>query len=216
MIRFQCPLCGQPYQVLGAAAGKVRTCGKCGERMRIPEPERGELLPDDPAKPEPAFRADGPIPPSMRGQEPAPQRELGGPASGPKPINHAIPEEYRGKLRAGENAYDFAYVDFKGGCGSMQSGVNRWILITDQRILYEASVRQPGQKVSFRRDSGSIPVAKVSFVGTSTVEHTEGCDNRRFHLLRINSGGGEVELVIPTAKEAKRLQQVIDDLVSTQ
>jgi hypothetical protein len=131
-----------------------------------------------------------------------------------KPINRMIPDERRDELRHGEQAYDFAYVDYQGGCGSVQSGGDQWILITDQRILYEATVRQPGEKVTFARSSGSIPITKVSFVGTATVVTGDGCDTRSRHVLRINSGGGEIELAIPSPKEASRLQRTIDDLVS--
>lgn len=75
-------------------------------------------------------------------------------------------------------------------------------------------MKQPGEKVSFLRQSGSIPIFKVAFVGVSTLEKSGGCSPRRGNMLRINSGGGEIEIAIPSRKEADRLQRTIDELVS--
>jgi hypothetical protein len=133
---------------------------------------------------------------------------------GPGSINDMIPEEYRDKLRPNEKAFEFAYIDTKGGCGTTQKA-NQWILITDQRILYEATTRdERATSAKYLRTSGSIPTSRVSFVGTTTADDKEGCNQTRVSLLKINSGGGGIEIVIATEKEAKRLQRAIDELIS--
>ncbi|MEM6259370.1 MAG: hypothetical protein AAGI37_13885, partial [Planctomycetota bacterium] len=39
VIEFQCPSCGKTYRVSVAMAGKSAKCKRCGERMRVPDPE---------------------------------------------------------------------------------------------------------------------------------------------------------------------------------
>lgn len=128
-------------------------------------------------------------------------------------INDELPDEFLTKLRKNEKAYEFAYIDTKGGCGSTRTA-EQWILVTDQRILYEGTVKETTGAVTYSRNSGSVPLAKVSFVGTTTSQKTDGCQQMRVSLLRINSGGGEIHLVIPTERQARRLQGVIDDLLA--
>ena len=79
-------------------------------------------------------------------------------------------------------------------------------------ILYEASVLTT--KNTFVRDLGSIPMSKVSFVKASTLEML-GCNAQKVYLLTVNSGGGEgIPIRIPSEKESKRLQRVIDEIIS--
>jgi Zn ribbon nucleic-acid-binding protein len=69
MIRFRCPACGQAYNVRDESAGKVRTCVKCGEPMRVPQPESVEI-PLDPEEPPAAAKAEKGRPAA---EKPAPQ-----------------------------------------------------------------------------------------------------------------------------------------------
>jgi hypothetical protein len=111
--------------------------------------------------------------------------------------------------------HDFGYIDAtSGGCSSV-SAAKQWILVTNQRIVFEAAVREgSGQQAKFVHQSGTIPIAKVSYVGTSTSEAQEGCSQRKVSSLRVNSSGGEIVLAIPTQEEAARLQGVIDAILS--
>ena len=77
--------------------------------------------------------------------------------------------------------------------------------------MYEAMVRDNNTTFRYLSDSGSIPVAKISYVGTSSVQK-QGCDQTKVVLLAIN----ETRIAIPTEKQAKRLQRIIDDVVNAQ
>jgi hypothetical protein len=126
-----------------------------------------------------------------------------------------LPQEQILKLFSEEIVYHFGYIDVKGGGCANTSAAKQWILVTNQRILFEAAVRgSAGNQITFRHQSGSIPMSKVSYVGTSTAQTTEGCSQTRANHLRINSSGGEIILAIPTPEEASRIQGVIDAIIS--
>lgn len=126
-----------------------------------------------------------------------------------------IPAEQSAKLLPNETVYHFGYIDAAGGGCNNASTAKRWILITNQRILFEAAVKDNGNsQVSFANQSGSIPISKVSYVGTSNVVSTEGCSQKTTSTLRINSSGGEIILAIPTVQEAQRAHGVIDAIIS--
>jgi len=125
-----------------------------------------------------------------------------------------LPQEQAAKLLKGEIAYHFGYIAAKGGCLS-SSSANQWIMITNQRVLFEAAVKEgEGLGAKFVHQSGSIPMAKVSFVGTSHLETKEGCSQKKTTTLKINSSGGEVVLAVPSQEEAGRIQGVIDEIIS--
>jgi hypothetical protein len=89
------------------------------------------------------------------------------------------------------------------------------ILITNIRILFEASVKEgQGGEGKFVHQAGTIPMMKVSYVGTATSTSQEGCSFVAAHTLRINSSGGEIILAIPTQGEAERIRDVIDAVLS--
>lgn len=140
-----------------------------------------------------------------------------------------LPQEQSSKLFPSEIVRHFGYIDAKrGGCDLTEditryfcehtSTAKQWILVTDQRILFEAAVKEgSGTNEIFVHQSGSIPMAKVSYVGTSTTSQTQqGCSQETTNLtkLRINSSGGEIVLAIPTQEEAGRIQGVIDAIIS--
>ena len=130
-----------------------------------------------------------------------------------EPITEAIPEEHQAKLMENETAYHFAYIDKKGGCFSAQAA-KQWILISNLRVIYEAAVKEAGGATAkYASTSGSIPISKISFVGSSTTQES-GCSGGEVHLLKINSGGGQIEIAIPSGEEAKRLQNIIERLIS--
>ena len=76
--------------------------------------------------------------------------------------------------------------------------------------MYEGSVRD---SAAYAKKSGTIPLSKISFVGTQALNKTEGCNSTKVHLLVINSGGGTIEIVIPTAAEVKRSRAVIEQII---
>lgn len=138
------------------------------------------------------------------------------PSSNALPIikPNELPEDVRQKLQHDENVHHFGYIDSQGGC-SNPSTAKQWLLITNRRILFEASVKQgTGNTAQFVHQSGSIPMAKVSYVGTSTSQQLQGCANVAATNLAINSSGGEIILAIPTKQEAERAQAVIDAIIS--
>jgi hypothetical protein len=139
-----------------------------------------------------------------------------------------IPEAIRGKLQQDETVHHFGYIDAEGGCGCslVHMGIlgslfpgcaglkraSQWLMVTNKRILFEASVKETsGGKEKFVLQTGSIPMSKVSYVGTATSSSKEGSKT----TLRINSSGGEIILAIPTKEEAERAQGVIDEILST-
>ena len=126
-------------------------------------------------------------------------------------ITNKIPGHLRKNLLENEVAYHFAFTDTKGGCRSKKSAKS-YVLISNNRVIYDASVKE-GEK--YVQSNGSIPINKVSFVGTSAAETKEGCKKTKVYLLRISSGGGTIELVMPTEAGAKRLQKVISEVQST-
>lgn len=123
----------------------------------------------------------------------------------------------------GEKAFHFEWMDTAGGCGTTQSA-KQFMLITDQRVLYEASIKEgEGANLKYVRTSGSIPISKISFVGTSSAEAgcnqamqaQQGCNAQQAHLLKVNSGGGNIEFPFLSEQKAKRVQRVIEELISS-
>jgi hypothetical protein len=126
-----------------------------------------------------------------------------------------LPQEQAAKLLPEETVHHFGYIDAKGGGCATTSTAKQWILVTRQRILFEAAVKEgSGTQEKYVHQSGSIPMAKVSYVGTSTSQVAEGCSQKETTKLRINSSGGEIVLAIPTHEEAGRIQRVIDVIIS--
>lgn len=129
-------------------------------------------------------------------------------------VHSQLPADLRGKPHADEVIYHFGYIDSKGGCAN-SSNVKQWILVTNKRIIFEASVKEGRSDADkFVHQSGSIPISKVSYVGTATTQKQEGCSQVKITNLRISSGGGDIILAIPTKQEAERAQEVIDAIVS--
>lgn len=128
-----------------------------------------------------------------------------------------LPQEIQGKTQTDEIIYHFGYIDAKGGGCANASTAKQWILVTNKRILFEASVKQgTGETAKFVHQSGSIPMSKASYVGTSTTQEAQGCGCSQVDVtnLRINSSGGEIVLAIPTKQEAERVQEIIDAILS--
>src|SRR5262249_14493145 len=144
-------------------------------------------------------------------------------ARGLEVINDVIPDALRHLLMAGERAFHFEWMDTTGGCGTTESA-HQFILISDQRVLYEASIKQgDGINLRYVRTSGSIPISKIAFVGTSSAEAgcnqamqmQQGCNPQQAHLLKVNSGGGYIEFPFFSEQKAKRVQRVIEELISS-
>ncbi len=139
-----------------------------------------------------------------------------------------LPPEIAQKIRDDESVYHFTYADIagKGGCGSPKVEASKeWFVVTNERVFYQASIKQSEGGRSalattyFKLESGSIPVAKISFVAVTSDKKFidgKGCSGKyaEIGILSINSGGGKVEIAIPTIAEAQRIQSVIDDLVA--
>jgi hypothetical protein len=126
-----------------------------------------------------------------------------------------LPDDVRGRLHSGELIHHFTFIDVKkGGCGST-SAAKQWLLVTDQRILFEANVREgAGTTAKYVHQSGSIPMPKVSYVGVATENVQQGCSATPVTHLRVNSSGGEIILAIPTKEEAARIQGVVDSILT--
>ena len=125
-----------------------------------------------------------------------------------------LPDVVRARLHPSELIHHFTFIDVKGGCGSA-STAKQWLLVTDQRILFEASVREgAGTSSKYVHQSGSIPMPKVSYVGVATENVQQGCSSTRVTHLRVNSSGGEIILAIPTNEEATRIQAVVDSILT--
>lgn len=203
MIQFGCPTCGQNFQVKDEFAGRQTKCTACGEAIRVPSARQVSRPPAPPTwNPAPA------PPPPARGLE---------------VINDVIPHTHRHLLIAGEKAFHFEWMDTQGGCGTTQSA-KQFMLITDQRVLYEAALKEgEGVNRKYVRTSGSIPLSKISFVGTSSAEagcnqamqSQEGCNRQQAHLLKVNSGGGTIAFPFFSEQKVKRVQRVIEELISS-
>lgn len=125
-----------------------------------------------------------------------------------------LPDDVRTRLHAGELIHHFTFIDVKGGCGST-STAKQWLLVTDQRILFEANVREgPAIAAKYVHQSGSIPMPKVSYIGVATENVQKGCSATPVTHLRVNSSGGEIILAIPTKEEAARIQGVVDSILT--
>ena len=152
-------------------------------------------------------------------EKPSPQ-EIATPVAVPSGLPtispNELPEVARIKLQPAESVYHFAYIDSQGGGCSNPSKATQWLLVTDRRILFEGSIKQAVNISQFVHQSGSIPIAKVSYVGVSELERPQGCGcaNVTVTLLAINSSGGEIFLAMPTTRQAKSAQWVIDAVIS--
>ncbi|MBL8898260.1 MAG: hypothetical protein JNM84_11560 [Planctomycetes bacterium] len=125
-----------------------------------------------------------------------------------------LPAELQSKPQADETVHYFSFIDSKGGCAQPATS-KQWLLITDKRILFEASVKEgEGPQAKFVHQNGSIPMAKVSYVGSSAAQELQGCNTVNITNLRVNSSGGQIVLAIPTLIEAQRAQEVIDAVLS--
>jgi hypothetical protein len=133
--------------------------------------------------------------------------------------NTQLPGNVLHLLMPGENAVHFEWMDAKGGCKSVQAA-NQFMLITDQRVLYETSVKEgEGVNLKYYRTSGSIPLSKIAFVGTSSTaagcaQSKQGCNPQHAHLLRVNSAGGQIEFPFFSEEKAKRVQRVLEELIT--
>jgi hypothetical protein len=138
-----------------------------------------------------------------------------------KKINDKLPDEVKTKILGDEIAYHFEYIPFekKAGCGEgdKKTSGNDFIMISDKRILYEATViTEEDNTEKMTQDSGTIPVGKVSFVKTRKSETEDGgCfgENTAYYALDVNSGGGEINIAIPTKEAADRAKSVIEEII---
>lgn len=127
---------------------------------------------------------------------------------------HELPEAQRAKLQENEKPYHFSFISSKGGCATA-SPASQWILVTDKRVLFEASVVEvSAASPGYVHQAGSIPIAKVSYVATATTNRGGGCAQVKVTRLRINSSGGAIDIAIPTQEEAERVRSVIEELLS--
>ncbi|MDD2715695.1 MAG: HEAT repeat domain-containing protein [Candidatus Wallbacteria bacterium] len=126
-----------------------------------------------------------------------------------------LPPEQSSKLLPEEIVLYFGCLDPDGGESSADTAARQWILVTDQRILFEALARVgSSNKEKFFQQPGSIQIAKVSYVGIPTSEVEEGCPQVGAAILLINSRGGQIALTIPTMEEAGCIQKVINGIIS--
>lgn len=98
-----------------------------------------------------------------------------------------LPNELRIKIQNDEDPYHFSYVARKGGCLS-PGKPRQWILVTNKRILFEASLltTEIGIIGKYTHQSGTIPIHKISFVSTEqTNEAAPGCGCSPVKVFRL-------------------------------
>ena len=125
-----------------------------------------------------------------------------------------LPKALRDKPQTGEVVHYFSYIADKGGCGKPEQ-VKQWMLVTNKRIMFEASVKESSASdANFSHQNGTIPMAKVSYVACSEVSVKKWWGPVKATHLIINSSGGQIVLEIPTLVEGQRAQEVIDGVIS--
>lgn len=192
MIAFTCPTCHKTFRVKEELAGKKAKCSGCGQIMQLPS------LPT---------HVIGPSSNIALSNVPTNREHLQ-----LTPINELIPGHLRHVLFPNEQVFHFEWLDSAGGCGSQQSSTQHMI-ITNLRIIYEAKVRDPqSREVQYLRTSGSLPLSKVSFVGTQSSK-SDGCNASHSNVLTINSAGGSIEFPFLNENKSKRVQRVIEELL---
>lgn len=132
-------------------------------------------------------------------------------------ITEKIPAAAKGQLLEGEAAIHFAYTAASGGCLSARRAES-WVVVTDQRVLFDGQVQSSERRgnstaLTFTRSSGSIPLNKVSYVGTSSHKTQTGCASVSANFLVVHSAGGQLEMVVPTMAEAQRTQAVLESIL---
>ncbi len=139
-----------------------------------------------------------------------PEATDAGSASSLQPITDKVPAQFKSKLFKDEPAFHFSYIGFKGGCGQKSTG-NEYIMVTNTRVLYTAQVvQEAGLQKSMATSAGAIPLDKVSFVETVSAQTKDGCSQKNYVQLKVNSGGGSIALAIPSRAEAERAKSVIE------
>ncbi len=192
MIAFICPTCQKTFRVKEELVGKKVKCSGCGQIMQLPSPPTSVVVPS-------SNKALTGVPPN------AEHLRL-------TPITELIPGHLRHVLFPNEQVFHFEWLDSVGGCGSHQSST-QYMIITNLRIIYEAKIRDPqSTEVQYLRTSGSLPLSKVSFVGTQSSK-SDGCNAFHSHVLTINSAGGSIEFPFLNENKSKRVQRVIEELL---
>lgn len=170
-----------------------------------------------PQQPHPSF------PPQGVGTPPAPVYPSYPPTSqplqppGPQlpliPIEQ-LPPLVQPYLMFGETVHHFSFISSKGGCGSTNKA-EQWLMVTNQRVVFEASVVVGG---SVTNRNGSIPLDKVAHVSVASHQIPGGCGSTKSTtpLLSIGSAGGSIDVLVPTAPEAARIHYIINALISRQ
>ena len=124
-------------------------------------------------------------------------------------VTKELPEDLKTQLLDGEVVYYFSYTD--SAAVAYQNG-RMWMMITNKRVIYDASVKD---NKAFKRMSGSIPVDKISFVSVTTTKTPEtgcGCWSSTVYVLTVGSGGGKIDVAVPSEDEAKRLQTKVSEV----
>ena len=73
-----------------------------------------------------------------------------------------------------------------------------------RRLCAEAGRSEIGNQKVTARKQGSVPIAKISYVGTSRSSKFEGCKTVTATLVEINSAGGVLSVPVPTETEAQK------------
>ena len=133
-------------------------------------------------------------------------------------INDSLPEDLKSQVLDGEAVHHFEYIPFESaGCGNSggQTSGNDFIMISNKRILYEGTVvEKVNNDTTTKKDSGTIPLEKVSFVKTSSEQASSGCSGTtEAHILNVNSGGGNINISIPTKEASVRAKTIIEQLI---
>jgi len=126
-----------------------------------------------------------------------------------------VPQEIRGHVGAGEDVLYFNYIDKKGGCLSGK-GSKQWIMVTNARVAYRATLEQKvGSTTTFVESSGSILLPQISYVGM-TKGQSAGCTVAGIYQLQINSSGGTISIAMPTETHCVQARQFIEAVLNPQ
>lgn len=127
------------------------------------------------------------------------------------PITQTLAPQFQAILTGGEEALYFCFLNSV----SDPKNVRQWIMVTNNRVVYEASIAEArGDTTVYVQSSGSILLTQISYVGTSERTETScGCSPTRIAVIAINSSGGSIKIAMPSEAEAKRLQQGLQTIL---
>jgi hypothetical protein len=140
-----------------------------------------------------------------------------------------LPAEISQKIRTDETVYYFSRPILpRKGDSLKKADQNQWLLITNEKVLYRATVRSIDTQMFGSTDfeysvrSGSVPIAKNTTTEVQTDKFLLGGGfldilSAKFidiGILSIGSVGGKCQISIPSIEEANNIQSIMDQVVA--